>query len=75
MEESGRGIISKAVSRHLSGGTKESHKILSEDSLYPGRDLNPGPPEFEAGVLSPPPRRTVCTIFNMVQWKLKTILE
>jgi hypothetical protein len=27
-------------------------KILSQDSLSPGRDLNPGSPEYEAGVLT-----------------------
>jgi hypothetical protein len=34
-------------------------KILNEDSRSPGRDLNPGPLEYEAGVLSTQPRRSV----------------
>jgi hypothetical protein len=33
---------------------------LSHDSQPPGRDLNPGPSDYEAGVLSIPPRRSVC---------------
>jgi hypothetical protein len=28
------------------------------DSWFPGRDLNPGPPEYEGGVLTTRPRRT-----------------
>jgi hypothetical protein len=27
-------------------------KELSQDSRSPGRDLNPGPPEYKAGVLT-----------------------
>jgi hypothetical protein len=41
----------KALSRHLTGGTEEKHKNLSLDSQSPGRDFNPGHPEYEAGVL------------------------
>jgi hypothetical protein len=29
---------------------KHKKKILSEDSRSPGRDLNPRPPEYEAGM-------------------------
>jgi hypothetical protein len=32
----------------------------SQDSRSPSRDLNPGPPEYEAGVLTTRPRRSVC---------------
>jgi hypothetical protein len=35
----------------LLGGAKESHKI-PQDSRSPGRDLNLGSPEYEAGVLT-----------------------
>jgi hypothetical protein len=38
----------KALSRHLAGGTEEDHENLSEDLRSPGRDLNPGPPKYEA---------------------------
>jgi hypothetical protein len=27
-------------------------KNLTQDNLKPGRDLNPGPPEYEAGVIA-----------------------
>jgi hypothetical protein len=32
---------------------------LSQDSRYPGRDLKPGPPEYETGMLTTRPRRLV----------------
>jgi hypothetical protein len=38
---------------------KKITKKLSQDSLSPGRDLNPGPPEHEARVLITRPRRSV----------------
>jgi hypothetical protein len=34
-------------------------KNLREDSRSLGRDLNSGPPEYEAGVLTTQPRRSV----------------
>jgi hypothetical protein len=34
----------------MSGGTEETHERLSQHSLPPGRDLNSGLPEQEAGV-------------------------
>jgi hypothetical protein len=38
-------------------------KNLSQDSRSLGRDLSPGPREYEAGVLSNRPRRSVeCNI-------------
>jgi hypothetical protein len=40
-------------------GSKKSTKILSQDSRSPRSDLNPGPPENEAGMLTARPRRTV----------------
>jgi hypothetical protein len=41
----------KVLSRNLPGGTEEKHENLSQDSWPPSRDLNPGPPEYEAGVV------------------------
>jgi hypothetical protein len=32
---------------------KKNYVKLNENSLYPGRDLNPGSPEHEARVLPP----------------------
>jgi hypothetical protein len=39
-------------------GLRKTTKPLSRDSRSPGRDLNPGPPEYE-GVLITRPRRSV----------------
>jgi hypothetical protein len=41
----------KVLPRHLPGGTEEKQKI-TQDRRSPGRDLNPGPPEYETGVLA-----------------------
>jgi hypothetical protein len=38
---------------------RKSTKTLSQDCPSPGRDSNPGTPEYEAGVLSTRPRRLV----------------
>jgi hypothetical protein len=49
--------------RHYPGifleGLRKSTKNLSWDSRSPGRDLNPGPPEYKAGVLTTRKRRSV----------------
>lgn len=37
---------------HLSGGTEENHKNLSQNSWFPGQNLNLRPSELEAGVLT-----------------------
>jgi hypothetical protein len=42
----------KVLSRHLPGGTEENDENLSQNCRSPGRDLSPGPPEYEAGVLT-----------------------
>jgi hypothetical protein len=39
-------------------GLRKTTENLIHDSRCPGRDLNPGPPEYEAGVLTRP-RRSV----------------
>jgi hypothetical protein len=49
----------KVLLRYLPGGTEENHENLSQDNRSPGRDLGPGTPEYEAGVLTTLPRRTV----------------
>jgi hypothetical protein len=38
---------------------RKSTEHLSPDSRCPGRDLNPGDPEYEAGLLTTRPQRTV----------------
>jgi hypothetical protein len=40
-------------------GLRKTTKNRSLDSLSSGRDLNPGPPEYEAEVLTSQPRRSV----------------
>jgi hypothetical protein len=48
----------KVLSKHFPTGTDEN---LDQGSRYPCRDMNPGPPEYEAGVLTTQPRRSVWT--------------
>jgi hypothetical protein len=43
---------------HLEG-LRKTTEILTHDSRSPGRDLNPEPPEYEAGLLTTRPRRSV----------------
>lgn len=42
----------EALFRHLPRPSEEDHQHLSQDSRYPGQDLDTGPPEYEAGVLT-----------------------
>jgi hypothetical protein len=42
----------KVLSWHLLEGLRKNHKNVSQDSWSPGRDLNPGPSKYEAGVLT-----------------------
>jgi hypothetical protein len=41
----------KVLTGNSLGGTGKNHENLHQDILYPGRDLNPEPPEYEAGPL------------------------
>jgi hypothetical protein len=43
--------------------TRKTIKNLSQDSRSPGRDLNPGPPEYEAGVLT---TRSQCSVQQVI---------
>jgi hypothetical protein len=38
---------------------KKTMKNFSQDSRTPGRDMKPGPPGYEIGVLTTRPRRSV----------------
>jgi hypothetical protein len=50
----------KVLSQHSSGGNEGNHKKTSVIIAGCwGQDLNPGPPEHEAGVLTARPRRSV----------------
>jgi hypothetical protein len=41
-------------------GLRKTTKNFSHDSRSPGRDLNPGPLEYKAEVLTTRPRRSIC---------------
>jgi hypothetical protein len=43
-------------------GLTKTMKNLSQDSRSPGRDSNPGPPEYYAGMLTTRPRRSVIVL-------------
>jgi hypothetical protein len=47
----------KFLSRHVPRRTEVNHEE-AQDSQFPGRDLNPEPPEYEAGVLTARPRHS-----------------
>jgi hypothetical protein len=57
MEESGSCLIK--VLSHLPGETEENKEDLSQDFRSLGRDLNPEPPEYEAGLLTIRPLRLI----------------
>jgi hypothetical protein len=56
----------EVLSRHLPGRTEGNHENLSQDSRSPGRDLNPGCPEYE-GVLTAWPWRSVLSRWNTLE--------
>jgi hypothetical protein len=54
----------KQQSWHLPGVTEENFR---QDSLFPNRDFNQGPPEYEAGVLTTRLQRSVLDVKNLWQ--------
>jgi hypothetical protein len=56
----------KVLPRHSFGGTEKDGEN-SQDSPFLGRDLNPGPHEYEAGMLKTQPRRSVLS-----EWQSRT---
>jgi hypothetical protein len=46
---------------------EENHENLSQDSRCPGRDLNPGPLRYEAGVLTILPQHSVVEFYEIQQ--------
>jgi hypothetical protein len=56
----------KVLSWHSTGGNEENYENLNQDSQSPGRESNPGPPEYEVGVLSTRPRRLVPLNYYLV---------
>jgi hypothetical protein len=49
---SGRGLILRYYPGIVVESLRKITKNLSQDSRSPGRDLNPGPPEYESEVLA-----------------------
>jgi hypothetical protein len=45
----------KLLSWHSPRRTEENHENLNQDIQSPGRDMNPGPSEYEAVVLTTRP--------------------
>jgi hypothetical protein len=60
MEGSGDCLIQRRYTGIRLEELRKTAKILRQDSRSPGRDLNPGPTEYETGVLATRPQR-VCT--------------
>jgi hypothetical protein len=63
VERSVRGLILRSHPIICLEGLWKTTKNLSQNSRCPGRYLNPGPTEYEAGVPATGPRRSVmkCT--------------
>jgi hypothetical protein len=59
MGRSGRDLILRYYPGICRRETEENHESLSYDSQSSVQDLNPRPPEYEAGVLSTLPRRSI----------------
>jgi hypothetical protein len=57
----------KVQLQHLPGGTEQDH-LTSQDSQSPGRDLNPGPPEYEVGLLATRLRCSVPTLYGTLKF-------
>jgi hypothetical protein len=52
VQGSGGGLITRYYPGIRLEGLRKTTKDLNRDSQSPGRDVSPGPPEFEAGVLT-----------------------
>jgi hypothetical protein len=63
LEGSGRGLMLRYYLRIRLEELWKTPKTRSQVNLSSGRDLNPGPPEYEAEVLTTRPRRSVRQVF------------
>jgi hypothetical protein len=54
------------------GETEENHENLYQVSRFQGRDLNPGPPEYETGVLT---TRSKCSINKNCEQDLTNVFR
>jgi hypothetical protein len=62
----GEGRIRKDLEASIDRGTEENHENTIEDSRSTGQDLNPGPYEYEARLLTTQPRRSITYLFKSV---------
>jgi hypothetical protein len=53
------------VSQHSPGRVEESRENIRQDSRSAGRDLNPGPPDYEAGMFLTRPRRSATALLPL----------
>jgi hypothetical protein len=63
----------KVLSQHLPQGTEENHKEKSQNSWSPGWDLYLRHPEYETGVLTTQPQRSV--MLCIVKFHLPGVTE
>jgi hypothetical protein len=59
-------VAFKVLSRIFLEGLRKTTKHLSQDSGPPCRDLNPDPPEYEAGVLTVWPGHSVYLLNQLI---------
>jgi hypothetical protein len=59
LEGSNRGLILRYYPGIRMEELRKTTKMLSQDSQFLGRGLNPGHPVYEAGVLTTRPQRSV----------------
>jgi hypothetical protein len=69
VEGSGRGLILRYYPGNLLEELWKTTQHNSKDSQFPGRDLNPGSPEYEAGVLTIYSQRVIMNILPTVNGK------
>jgi hypothetical protein len=60
----------RVILQNLLGWTEENHENLGQNSRSPCRDFNQRPPEYEAGVLTARPRRSVTCLAYRPLWGL-----
>jgi hypothetical protein len=69
-----RGLILRYYPSTRLEGLRKTTNHLSQDNLFPGQDLKPRPPDYEAGVLTTRPRRSVLptkeSVGGKIQWKV-----
>jgi hypothetical protein len=75
MEGSDNGRILRYYPEICLEGLRKTMKKLSQYHLPPGRDLNQGPPEYEAGELTTQLQRSVFIIINRIVTVTITVIN